>query len=80
MRGVVEDILGDRRANGLPIVGGGSEVNAFRYARTSVPGAPMPISTDGGILAVSPDGQRFLMDARGEEGLAPIIVIQNWRP
>jgi len=40
----------------------------------------MPISTDGGILAVSPDGQRFLMDARGEEGLAPIIVIQNWRP
>jgi serine/threonine protein kinase/Tol biopolymer transport system component len=29
---------------------------------------------------VSPDGQRFLMDAPIDEVLAPIIVIQNWRP
>jgi Tol biopolymer transport system component len=29
---------------------------------------------------VSPDGQRFLIDAPIEETLAPLILIQNWRP
>ena len=29
---------------------------------------------------VSPDGQRFLMDAPVEEVLSPLILIQNWRP
>jgi hypothetical protein len=59
-------------------------------AQTIDAGAPVPLFTThiGGAIPipfkqqydVSPDGQRFLMNAIIEEAASPITVILNWHP
>ena len=71
----------DRRLMAVPIVLSSS-------GRPVEAGIPVPLfqtRIGGPGLAqreyeVSPDGQRFLLDAPVEEASAPIVLIQNWRP
>jgi hypothetical protein len=46
---------------------------------TAIAGGPTP-GTNNHQYAVSPDGQRFLVNVATDEASTPITLILNWHP